>query len=261
MRLRFKLLTALVIVFLSLPTVIVMVLSFSSDAFLSFPVGGWSFEPYLDLMRSAEIRTGIVRSLLIGLITAALCLVTGVPASLALAAAKKRGRAVLFAFLSLGFATPLIVSAVGILLVYYLLGAYGSLLSVAVALAVVHLPFLLYAVAASIEGLDPQLEEAARTLGARRWQVVALVKIPALAPGIITGTLLVFVLTVTEFVVSMILTTVESATLPVLIFGSLRSGPTPMLAAASAIYIALAFLAVFLISRFRSLQQFLFRSE
>lgn len=261
MRTRFAVATGVVIAFLTLPTLVVMVLSFSGDAFLSFPVRSWSAKPYLDLIQSEAIRTGLFRSLLVAALTAALCLVTGLPASLALAAAGPRSRGFLFSFLSLGFATPLIVSAVGVLIVYYQIGVYGSLVSLGFALAIVHLPFLLYAVAASMEGLDPQLEEAAQTLGARRRHVLFLVKIPALAPGIITGTLLVFVLSLTEFVVSMILTNVDSATLPVLMFGSLRSGATPMLAAVGAIYIAIAFLTVFLIARFKALQQFLYRPE
>ena len=261
MKRRFGLATTFVIAFLSLPTAVVTVLSFSGDAFLNFPVGSWSVQPYIDLVQSSGLRDGLSRSLMVGGISALLCLLAGLPASLAMASGGPRFRAALFSFLSLGFATPLVVSGVGILVVYYQIGVYGSLPSVALGLAIVHLPFLLYAIAASLENLDPQLQEAAETLGARKVHVLFLVKIPALAPGIITGSLLVFVLSITEFVVSMILTTVSSATLPVLIFGSLRSGATPVLAAAGAVYILLAFGAVFLISRFRSLQQFLFRSE
>jgi putative spermidine/putrescine transport system permease protein len=260
MRVRAGSLALLVLAFLSLPTAIVVVLSFSGDRFLSFPPKTWSFQPYVELFASPQLRAGLVRSLLAGLESSLICLVVGLPAALAMAAARPRVRSALLAFLTLGFATPLAVSAVALLVVYYTIGVFGSLTSLGLALAVVNLPFLLYAIAASIEALDPQLEEAAATLGARRLEVLVAVKIPALAPGIVTGTLLVFVLSVTEFIVSVVLTIVSSATLPVIMYGSLRSGPTPALAAAGVTYIALAVLVVFGISRFRSLQQFLFRA-
>lgn len=261
MRSPVKVLTTLVIVFLSLPTLIVTILSFSGEPYLSFPPSSWSVAPYLEMFQSEEIRTGIVRSLVAATLTTFICIAVGLPASLGMAAARPRIRPVMLAYLSLGFATPLIVSAVGILIVYYQLGIYGTLPSLALGLAIVHLPFLLYTIAASVEGLDPQLEEAAATLGARKLKVIFLIKIPALAPGIIAGGLLIFVLSVTEFVVSMVLTNTSSATLPVIMFGSLRSGATPMLAAVGTLYVVLAFVAVVAISRSKTLQQFLYRTD
>jgi putative spermidine/putrescine transport system permease protein len=253
-------LAVIVLVFLSLPTVVVAGLSFSGDRFLTFPPQSMSLHAYVDLFSSPELRGGLVRSLLAGVEASAICLLVGLPAALALAVAGPRLRSVLTGVLTLGFATPLAVSAVALLLVYYRIGIFGSLAALGLALAIVNLPFLLYAIAASVEALDPQLEEAASTLGARRLEVLFAVRIPALAPGIVTGTLLVFVLSVTEFIVSVVLTTASSATLPVIMYGSLRSGPTPTLAAAGVTYIGLAVLVVIGISRVRSIQQFLFRS-
>ena len=261
MKSSLKISTLLVLVFLSLPTLIVTLLSFSGDPYLSFLPSSWSLGSYIELFQSEELRSGIVRSLAAAGMTTAACVLVGVPASLGVAAARPEVRSFLLAFLSLGFATPLIVSAVGVLIVYYQLGIYGSLPSLALGLCIVHLPFLLYTVAASVEGLDPQLEEAACTLGARRVQIVFLIKIPALAPGIIAGALLIFVLSITEFVVSMVLTNTSSATLPVVMFGSLRSGATPTLAAVGTLYVVLAFAAVVAISKSKTLQQFLYRTD
>jgi putative spermidine/putrescine transport system permease protein len=258
---RTGILTAIIVAFVSAPTVILLVSSFNNVPLLSFPPTEPSVTPYVDLFSSGVFRSAMVRSLLVGVEAALLCLVIGLPTTLGLIKLAGKTRALIAGFLTLGFAAPLAVSAVALVIVYYEIGVFGSLWSLGVALAIVNFPFFLYAVAASAEALDPNLEDAAMTLGAEETQTFLFVTLPALAPGVLTGTLLVFIFGITDFLVSLILTDVDSATLPVVIYGSLRSGPTPMLAAAGGVYVLIAVAVLIAITRLRGLEQFLYRSD
>lgn len=249
------------LIFISLPTLIVLVSSFSAGPGLRFPPPGFSIDPYAHLLQSSVIRGALVRSLTIGVESVIISLVVGVAASLSLFRYRVPLRSLITGYLMLGFSTPLVVSGMAFLVLYTKAGLIGSLWPLGLAVTIVNLPFLLFAVASSIEGLNPELEEAAATMGAENVQTFLFVTLPSLMPGILTGCLMMFIFAITEFLISIILSTTANQTLPVVIFGSLRGGLTPRLAAAGGLYIVIALIVVFLITRFRSLEQFLYRRD
>jgi putative spermidine/putrescine transport system permease protein len=160
-------------------------------------------------------------------------------------------------YLSLGFSAPLIVSGIALLIIFVQAGFIGNLLPLALALTIVDLPFMLFAVGASIVSINPELEEAASTLGAERVQIFLFVVLPLLMPGIVTGALLMFVFAISEFLVSLVLTVPSDQTLPVVIFSSIRGDLSPILAAAAGMYTLVAFLVVFILARCHALDQFI----
>ena len=117
--------------------------------------------------------------------------------------------------LSLGLSSPTIVSAFAYFDLYGRIGVRGNLTAVAVAVAVTCFPFMLWTVLAAIEDTDPNVVPAAATMGADPVEQFFFVRLPLLAPGIVTGALVVFVLSITDFVVSQVLTTMDNQTLPV----------------------------------------------
>jgi len=250
-----------VLAFVSLPTLIVLVASFSADRVLKFPPSGVSFRPYVQMVSDADIRGALIRSLIVGIESVAISLPIGVASAIALFRYRVRLRPIVIGFLTLGFSAPLVVSGMAFLVLYIRFGLYGSLWSTGLAVTIVNLPFMLFSVAASVVNLNPELEDAAATLGADPAEGFLFVTIPGLMPGILTGSILMFVFGITEFLVSLILSTVYNQTLPVVMFGSLRGAVSPMLAAAGGVYIVVAFLVVFVMSRLRSLEGFLHRAE
>jgi putative spermidine/putrescine transport system permease protein len=133
----------------------------------------------------------------------------------------------------------------------------GQLWPVGVACCVINLPFMIWAVTASASGLDPDLELAAANCGAPPLSTFVHVTLPAVTPGIISGSLLMFILALNEFLVSLLLTDARIVTLPVQIYNSIRSIITPDLAAISVVFIASAAVAVFLLDRLVGLDIFL----
>jgi putative spermidine/putrescine transport system permease protein len=254
-------LTVLCVVFLVAPTVIVVVSSFTAGQTIIFPPQGFSISAYSHLVTEHDIRKPVLDSLIIGLASVVIGVVCGIPATLALYKYRIRGYSVVNAFLALGFSTPLIASAIGFLLLFTHLHLLNHLATVGFAVAIVNLPFMLWAMAGAIAAHNPELEEAAATLGAEEVQQFLFVTIPSIASGVILGAFLMFVFGITEFLVSFILVNVDDITLPVFMFGSLRQSLSPALAAVGALYVLFAMVICLLGLRFGRIEKFLFRSH
>jgi putative spermidine/putrescine transport system permease protein len=137
------------------------------------------------------------------------------------------------------------------------IGVLGRLWPVGLACCLINLPFMIWAVTASANALDPDLENAAANCGAPPVQTFLFVTLPAVMPGIITGSLLMFILALNEFLVSLLLVDARIVTLPVQIYNSIRSIITPDLAAVSVVFIGAAALAIVFIDRLVGLDIFL----
>ncbi len=247
----------LVLIAISIPTVIVLLTSVTRGNSLAFPPHGLSLRWYRELVGGGVLRAAMTRSLVVGLESVAIALLVGIPAAIGLFRHRVRVRPLLVGYLALGFSAPLIVSGIGFLIVYVQIGLIGHLVPLALALTIVNLPFMLFAVGASIVTIGPDLEEAASTLGAERVQTFLFVILPLLMPGVVTGALLMFVFAISDFLISLVLTVPSDQTLPVVIFSSIRGDISPLLAAAAGIYAIVAVLVVLALTRVRALDQFL----
>lgn len=250
-----------VIALVAVPLVIVVIASISGGERLTFPPESLSLNPYRALIGNDEIRAALGRSLIVGLQVVVLSLIAGVPAAMALVRHRFRFRFTIGLYLILGVATPLIASAFAFLVLFTKLGALGSLWPISVGITVVNLPFLMLSVASSLVSLDPRLEEAAATLGAEQVQTFLFVTLPGIMPGILSGTLMVFVLGISEFVISLLLFTINVQTLPIAMFASLRGPPPPEVAAAAGLYVLAALLVVMTLTSLKSTEQFFYRAD
>lgn len=111
----------------------------------------------------------------------------------------------------------------------------------------------------AIADTDPNLVPAAATSGADPVEQFVFVRLPLLAPGIVTGALVVFVLSMTDVVVNQVLTTIDNQTLPVFVYSARLGAISPALVAVSAFFIAVA-LALAIVLRLNKVERFLFRS-
>lgn len=256
-----RVVAVVLLVYVALPMFVVLVSSFSAGDVLAFPPSGWSLSPYSSLLSDPAIRSGLARSFIVGSMAVVACLIAAIPATLALYRHRVRLRPVFFGFILLGVSTPLIASSFAFLVIFTRIKAFGALWPIGIALAVVNLPFMMFSLVSALAQSDPQLEEAAATLGAERIQTFLFVTLPALMPGILSGSIMVFVLGITDFIISLLLTTASSQTLPIVIFGSLRGPVRPVFAAASGIYVVIALLVVLAITQLRATGQFLYRAD
>ena len=245
------------LVFLGLPTLIVLVASFTSGKIITFPPEGFSLQWYERLIEQADYRGAFFRSLYVAVICTAISIPAGTLAALALARTRIRFVGAWQVYFLLPFTIPLIVSGIGMMVAFGSVGILGQLWPVGVATCVINLPFMIWAVSASVNNLDPDLENAAANCGAPPVQTFLTVTLPAVMPGVITGSLLMFVLAFNEFIVSLLLTDARIVTLPVSIYNSIRSVITPDLAAVSVVYVIVAAVAIWVLDRFVGLDIFL----
>jgi putative spermidine/putrescine transport system permease protein len=245
------------LVFLALPTVVVLIASFTGGSIVRFPPDGFSLRWYRELLTGGAFLDAFGRSLLVATISTALAVPAGTLAAIALARWRFRGAVLIRLWLLLPFTIPLVVAGLGMMVLFGQVGILGSVWPVGLAACIVNLPFMLWAVGAAVDHLDPELEDAAANLGAPPLHRFVTVTIPAVMPGIVTGGLLMFILAFNEFLVSLMLTDARTVTLPVQIYTSIRAVITPDLAAVSAVYVAVALLAVWLLDRLVGLDLFL----
>jgi len=250
-------LVGLSLVTLSAPTLVVLGASFTAGNIIAFPPQGLSLRWYAAIAGAGELRAAFLRSLYVAAIATLIAVPAGTLAGLALSKYAVRFERTLQIYLLLPFTIPLIGSGIGLMLVFGRAGLLGDLWPVGLAACVINLPFMVWAVTASAAGLDPDLERAAANCGAPPVQTFLLVTLPSVMPGIITGSLLIFILALNEFLVSLLLVDARIVTLPVQIYNSIRSIITPDLAAVSVVFIASAALAVILLDRLVGLDIFL----
>lgn len=245
------------LVVLSAPTLVVLGASFTAGNIIAFPPEGFSLRWYEKIALARDLRAAFFRSLVVAAVCTAVALPVGTLAGIALTRYRLRLAGAVQVYLLLPFTIPLIGSGIGLMLLFGEARVLGNLWPVGVACAVINLPFMIWAVTASAARLDPDLELAAASCGAGRVQVFLFVTLPAVMPGVITGSLLMFILAMNEFLVSLLLTDARTVTLPVQIYNSIRSIITPDLAAVSVVFIALAALAIAVLDRLVGLDVFL----
>lgn len=248
---------ALVALFLALPSLVVLGASVTAGGIVAFPPEGFSLKWYAQALSQGTLRGALLRSLEVAAVCAALAIPAGTLAAVALARWRFRHAVAIQLYLLLPFTVPLIGSGIGLMLLFGELRLLGAVWPVGLAACVINLPFMIWAVAASVNGLDPELERAAANCGAGPVQTFLLVTLPAVAPGVIAGTLLMAILALNEFLVSLLLVDARTVTLPVHLYNSIRAVITPDLAAVSSLFVLAAALSIWALDRLVGLDIFL----
>ena len=114
------------------------------------------------------------------------------------------------------------------------------------------IPFVTLVVQARLQGFDKSFEEAAMDLGADEWTTFRRVTFPMILPGVLSGALLAFTLSLDDFVITFFTNGPGSTTLPIYVYGLLRRIITPQVNALSTVWIAIVFIAVLLLQRLQS---------
>ena len=242
---------------LSLPTIIILGASFTSGDIVRFPPDGFSLKWYGKLWLLDSFKDAFLRTLYVSVICTVVSIPAGTLAALALARYRIRKRMAIQVYLLLPFTIPLVVSGLSMMIFFGEIRILGQLWPVGMGLCIINLPFMIWAVSATVNALDGELENAAANCGAPPLQAFFTVTLPSVMPGVITGALLMFVLAFNEFLVSLFLTDARIVTLPVSIYNSIRSVITPDLAAVSVVYIAISIVAVWVLDRLVGLETFL----
>jgi putative spermidine/putrescine transport system permease protein len=246
-----SLFTSLTLVFLNLPILVIAFMSFARGPFLSFPPAGFSLHWYGAYLGSARWMGATFTSLEVAAATACLAILLGTAGAFGLVRSRMPFRPAANALVNAPLVVPGIVSAVGLYFFFARFGLIGTRLSLILAHTALAVPLVVVNVTTALKTLDQDLERAARGLGASRAQVFVHVTFPLLRPAILTGGLLAFLFSFDELVVALFIAGVDTTTLPIRLWNSLRDEVDPTVAAASTLLILLSIACVAIIEFFR----------
>ncbi|TPI64900.1 ABC transporter permease [Mesorhizobium sp. B3-1-3] len=235
--------------FLYLPIVIMAAMSFNASPFYQLPFE-WTTDWYASLWQNDQLIAATWNSIEIAVITTLISTVLGSMASLALYRYEFRGKKVLQALLFPPIAIPWLITGTAMLIFFFGIGIGRGLVAILLGHVALALPYVIVVVSARLQTFAPELEEAARSLGANQWQVTMRVTLPWIMPGVIAGGLFAFAVSFDQFVVSYFLATPGQTTLPVEIYAAIRKGFTPEINAVSTIIIVVSMALMLLTARF-----------
>jgi putative spermidine/putrescine transport system permease protein len=231
--------SALIYGFLLAPIAVIVIFAFSDAASFAFPPGSYSLRWFRYLAGRDEFLTAVAVSFEIATLAAAGAVLIGLPAAIGLVRKRLPAHRAIEALLMGPLVLPGIVVGIALLQYFTALGITSSFGRLVLGHLLLCLPYAIRSISASLYGLDPSLDEAARTLGATRWRAFSRVLLPLLRPGISAGFLFAFITSFDNVVVSIFLIGADTVTLPIRILNWVEWQFDPSIAAISAIMLAL----------------------
>ena len=235
--------------FILLPLVAVVYVSFSPKSFLIFPPAGFSLRWYANIGHNAVFLTSFARSLAVGVLVTMLAGALALPAALALSRGRFRGRDAILTLLLAPLLLPTLVFALALLTFFSRLHLQDTLPGLVLAHTVVCLPYFLRSALVGLTSLDPSLAEASDILGATPWRTFRHVVLPLIRPSLLAGTIFAFIISFDQFTVSLFVVSYKQVTLPIALFNYLTQTSDPTVAAVSTLLVLFGLAASLLVHK------------
>ncbi|MDR0822652.1 MAG: ABC transporter permease subunit [Endomicrobium sp.] len=252
-KLSARIFSALVFVFLYAPIAIVIIFSFNSSR-RNIVFENFTFHWYKEMINNDALLEAFSNTIIVASISTLLAVIIGALAAVAMFRYKFKGKGVIDALLYIPVVIPEVVLGISLLSIFAISNLPLGRISLIIAHTTFSIPFVVFTVRARLSGYDRAIEEAAMDLGANRFQVLTGITMPIIMPGIISGAVLAFTLSIDDFIISFFTTGVSSITFPLKIMESLRSGIRPDVYALSSIIMLVTFIIVIIsqVSSYRS---------
>lgn len=258
----FRLICILVFLFLVLPLVVIIPLSFNAEPYFTFTPGmlalhseAFSLRWYQDILNNPQWIHSIKNSFIIGIAATLLSTVLGTMAALGLSRAHMPYRKTIMAILISPMIVPLIIIAAGMFFFYSKVGLSGTYLGIILAHTAMGTPFVVITVTATLVGFNHSLTRAGASLGAPPIYVFFKITLPLILPGVISGALFAFITSFDEVAVVLFLAGYDQRTIPRQMWSGLREQISPTILAVATL---LVMLSIFLLGILEMLRR---RSE
>ncbi|WP_025038492.1 ABC transporter permease [Bradyrhizobium sp. DOA9] len=240
---------SLVYLMLILPAAIVVAVSFTGDANLSFPPNGLSLRWYFTAIASQPFMSALWTSTHLALIATFLALLIGFCTAYALNRYKLPFRSTLQSIILSPLVIPAVVLGLAILQFLSWLHLNQSYIGLLGGHVLIMLPYVVRTLTTGLELLDPSLEQAALNLRTRPLRVLWRVTIPLLAPSLLTAAVFAFVTSFGNVTLSVFLGYSGATTLPVQIFTYVESSSDPTIAAVSSLVVFVTMITLLIVDR------------
>ncbi len=254
----FRIVCGIIFIFLIMPILVVMPLSFNSQDFftftpemLKFEPEGYSLKHYRDFFTNNEWQRSFKNSLLIAPVATLVSVSLGTLAAIGLSQSHVPFKRAIMAILISPMIVPLIISATGMFFFYSHVGNFledrigldknfVGYVKVILAHSVLGIPFVIITVTATLVGFDSSLTRAAASMGANPVKTFFKIQMPLILPGVISGGLFAFITSFDEVVVVMFVGSTNQKTLPWQMFTGLREQISPTILAVATILVAIS---------------------
>jgi len=235
----------LTICYLVGPLLVVLVLSFSSAQFLTFPPPAFSLHLYRNLLQDPRWAASFVTSLKIMIPSAAVATLCATAAACGVIRLNAKAATLVSVLILAPIVTPVIITAAAIYGLFQRLGLNGTIGGLIIAHTVITLPYVFITVSAALNAVDPRLEAAASTLGAPPLTAFRRIVLPLIMPAVLSGLLFAMVVSFDELVVSLFISTPEVQPLTVHMWSDVMGDVDPTITALSSFLLCISLLAVF----------------
>ncbi|WP_112662277.1 ABC transporter permease [Microvirga flavescens] len=247
---------AVTLIFVLAPLIVVAGVSVSESQFIAFPPTGFTFRWFFAIFESSAYLGALGTSLKLAVLVTITATVIGAGAAIAINRRRLPGSGVLAGLFLSPLILPSIIFAIGLLMLWSATVGPVSFSALWLGHTVIALPYVIRTTLAVLTDSDPFLEEAARTMGAGRWQRIRHVVLPQCAPGLAAGAFFAFNISFDEAVIALFLRTPDLVTLPIQIYNQLEFSPDPTVAAVSTLMMGLTILLIAVIDRLLGIQRF-----
>jgi len=235
--------TVLCLVVLYAPLAVVAVYSFNASTSITL-WGGFSLDWYRDVFAGPEapkFRQATINSLVVAVVAGLAATLIATSAAVAMhRAGRFRGKTASFALINLPLMVPEVVTAVASLIFFTVIGFPGGIGTILLAHITFCIPFAYLPIAARLATLPDSYEQAAMDLYATPWESFRLVLLPLMVPGIMSGFLLAFIISLDDFLITNFVKGAGVETLPTAIFGAVKQGIKPNIMAISTLMLAIS---------------------
>jgi putative spermidine/putrescine transport system permease protein len=245
----FRVICTLLFLFLIIPILVIIPLSFNAEDFFTFTKKmlaldpeGYSLKHYRDFFTNSNWQGPLYNSFKIAPMATLLSVSFGTLAAIGLSQSHVPFRGAIMAILISPMIVPLIISAAGMYFFYSRIGLQGTYWGVVLAHAALGTPFVIITVTATLVGFDKSLVRAAANLGADPVRTFFKVQMPLIIPGVISGALFAFITSFDEVVVVLFVGSSGQKTLPWQMFTGLREQISPTILAAATILVTISIL-------------------
>ena len=238
----------LIYLFTYAPIVVLMMYSFNNSKSRG-KFGGFTLKWYQQMFESDAIMSALWTTLTVAVLSAAIATVIGTVAAVSIHNMKKRSRGVVMNITYLPVLNPDIVTGVSLLLLFVFLNIKLGYVSMLLAHITFNIPYVILSVLPKLKQMNVSLYDAALDLGAHPVTAFFKVVLPEIMPGVVTGCLLAFTLSIDDFVISFFTAGAGVENLSIFIYNSTRKAINPSIYALSTLMFVTIFTLLLIVNR------------
>ncbi|MBQ3119053.1 MAG: ABC transporter permease [Clostridia bacterium] len=241
-----KLYLYLILVFLYAPIIIMIIYSFNESKYRVWTK--FSFKWYIELFQDGQIMSALSNTLLVAVIASVLSTIFGTIAAIGINSLKKWRKSAVMNITMLPVLNPDIVTGIALMLLFFMAKLPTGRLTLILAHMSFCIPYVILSVLPKLKQADNRTYEAALDLGATPALATWKVTLPEIMPGVITGFLMAFTLSIDDFIISYFTTGPGVENLSILIYNAAKKGVSPSINALSALLFAVIMLLLIVIN-------------